>query len=346
MSSHRHLSEEDLLELLLNPRASEVPRGRCESCDERRAELGAFLDSCRAELLPQTSCADPLVERILAATTGRGATAPGERLGVTGDLRLVIDFARQRLRHSRLLRVAAASLLAHLIALPVLAWYASRQAAPPEPRIGFVIPEPTPEAWEGPVEPTREVSVPASLEPSGEATEVRTVPVNLPVQPGSRASLEVRLGELLAAIDGGGYGNGLRASEANAAVIDRILWGELLLNRLSSSRSNSGAGPGAGGEGAAHALAAWRALASGLPVAADQLADLDRATRTCLGALWARAEALGELTSRARAPLASLRAGEVGNAALLRSTLKRSAAQEASWRALVLRAGAAAGAPR
>jgi len=71
-------------------------------------------------------------ERRLARTILLRTTR--EEPGLVGDLRLIGGFVRARLERSRALRVVAASLLAHLLALPALAWLAGRE--PAEPR-GF-----------------------------------------------------------------------------------------------------------------------------------------------------------------------------------------------------------------
>jgi len=64
-------------------------------------------------------------QEVLAATTR-------EDLGLIGDLRLVLRFCGTRLRASRALRLAAASLLAHMIALPVLAYFVLRDDKQPD----------------------------------------------------------------------------------------------------------------------------------------------------------------------------------------------------------------------
>lgn len=145
-----HVPEADLLELSLDGGTPEL-RARvhaCEVCSRRLEELDGFLDHVRANApLPeatfelQASAASAasnsarraavsredqaLIERVLAQTTR-------EDLGARGDLRLIWGFARARLRSSVALRVAAALLVAHLIALPVLAWVVLR--APPAAR--------------------------------------------------------------------------------------------------------------------------------------------------------------------------------------------------------------------
>lgn len=120
--------EEDLLQWILDEgRREGVSREELES-DPRTAarlsELEDFLVDCRASLHAQseTSDTEELEREVLARTTR-------EDLGRGADLRLVGGFVRQRLRRSLLLRVVAASLLLHVIALPVVAYYALRLEA-------------------------------------------------------------------------------------------------------------------------------------------------------------------------------------------------------------------------
>lgn len=119
----RDWRDEDLLQWLLDERLRDaVPRAELERDAARAAtlrELEAFLGTCRAELGAEAAAADTagLEARVLARTTR-------EDLGWRGDLRLVRDYVRDGLRSSMLLRVVAASLLLHVIALPVVAYYA------------------------------------------------------------------------------------------------------------------------------------------------------------------------------------------------------------------------------
>lgn len=129
----RRWSDEDLLEWVLDEELRErYPREALEGDPEvaaRLFELESFLSSCRDSLAERYSLTEAveaelepganeaLVESILASTTR-------EDLSWRGDLRLVGGFLRQRLRSSRLLRVVAASLLLHIVALPAIAYYA------------------------------------------------------------------------------------------------------------------------------------------------------------------------------------------------------------------------------
>jgi hypothetical protein len=118
----RRWSDEDLVEWLLDEAARvRVPREVLDEdpeVAERLRSLELFLGECRQGLAREEETdSSVLVDKILVSTTR-------EDLSWRGDLRLVGGFVRQRLRSSRLLRVVAASLLLHVIALPVFAYYA------------------------------------------------------------------------------------------------------------------------------------------------------------------------------------------------------------------------------
>lgn len=179
--THRHLSEDELLDLLLARRAGGI--GHCARCGAAAAELAAFLERCRASArrarrarpsspalaalhripripriiggaLPSDS---RLVARILSRTTG-------EDLGWRGDLGLLAGFLRQRLSASRAVRLLAASLALHLLALPLCAWLALRSPAPE--RALLVRIEPREQALpEVPEEPVRALELPLLPEP-------------------------------------------------------------------------------------------------------------------------------------------------------------------------------------
>ena len=122
--THTHWSESELLEQTLE--GGQAFHGRCAECDARRAELQSFLQRTRHALeQPADAGANALAERILAQTTR-------EDLSVRHDWVLLTRFVTRRFRASRVLRVAAASLLLHLVAVPVLAYYAL-MAPDPEP---------------------------------------------------------------------------------------------------------------------------------------------------------------------------------------------------------------------
>jgi len=141
---HQHLVGEQLAEALLERGgAAEGLREEaraCERCARSLRELEEFVIRCRSALggarravhagaggdfvharqAPHTvQSEERLVRRVLARTTR-------EDLTWRGDLRVYGDWLARALRSSLVLRVAAASLLLHLAALPVLAWLALR----------------------------------------------------------------------------------------------------------------------------------------------------------------------------------------------------------------------------
>ncbi len=121
---------EDLLELALSrdPRRA-TEKAAARDAPDRGSEfraLEAWIASCRAAcpaLMDGVGAEDALVSRILGNTTR-------EDLGWRGDVGLLGQFVRARWRSSVALRLAAASLLLHLLALPVLAFLVLRE----EPR--------------------------------------------------------------------------------------------------------------------------------------------------------------------------------------------------------------------
>lgn len=146
-AEHRHWSEEELFEHAWDSR---TPRSSCESCELRLTQLRAGLARLRALAAESEAPQTALAERILAATVG-------ETLGWRGDLRLVVSFARDRLRASPWLRLAAALLVFHAAALPVLAWIVLR-TDPPAPHF-FSALEPLPRE-SGFAEPDVEAALP------------------------------------------------------------------------------------------------------------------------------------------------------------------------------------------
>lgn len=115
------LTGEDLLERVLN-------RSGVDSAEA--TELDVDVQRMRSALRGidrgQAQRASVLSQRILSQTTG-------EDLSWRGDFRLVGRYMRTGLGASPVLRVAAASLLFHLVALPVLAyWVWAGQAVPLE----------------------------------------------------------------------------------------------------------------------------------------------------------------------------------------------------------------------
>lgn len=122
---HQHFDEETLLEAALDPSAtalrSEIER--CAACAAALHKLGGFASDLRSLLLEAPAAESKAARRIGEAVLARTTR---EDLGRGGDLRLVLRFAAERVRSSRALRFAAALLVAHLLALPVLAWIVLR----------------------------------------------------------------------------------------------------------------------------------------------------------------------------------------------------------------------------
>ena len=171
MSAHEHLREEDLLAVLLAPRPGRETRARlrdCPVCGPELADMERDVAQMRAALAaaaPRTSAG--LTERILARTSR-------EDLGLRGEARLIFAFVRTRLRSSRALRVAAAVLFLHLLALPALAyfvWRAEHQRYPVQ-----VTSEPSEPVFEPAREPEPELIVPEPETPPPSAVVPGDVP--------------------------------------------------------------------------------------------------------------------------------------------------------------------------
>ena len=96
-------------------RALHASAGSLDEQDEA-AELQRFFSDCRGALRGADDArdSDRLVARVLGATTR-------EDLSVRGDMRLLGGWLADALRGSLLVRVAAASLLVHIFAVPVVA---------------------------------------------------------------------------------------------------------------------------------------------------------------------------------------------------------------------------------
>jgi hypothetical protein len=122
--------EERMLDLALGRGA--LPDAGSE-CGAEAASLRLFVAQTRAELgqldvvvparlsIAQAALSDACEDNLVASTSP----------GLFGDFALGFDFFKKRLKRNAALRIAAASLLIHLTALPVLAWFA------------FVKPEPS-----------------------------------------------------------------------------------------------------------------------------------------------------------------------------------------------------------
>lgn len=172
MNPRPRWSDEELIDWLLDPRArAQHERAEIESGREgaqRLAELEDFVDRLRGACRQaDASRADALraggesslVERVLARTTR-------EDLSWRGDLRLLRGWVAGRMRASPLLRVLAASLLVHLLALPILAWFGFVREAPEQPSIR-VEPPPVPpfeERWEEGLPPVTELAAASELD--------------------------------------------------------------------------------------------------------------------------------------------------------------------------------------
>ena len=118
------LRDEELLAWILNARRRER-RSREElvgdaGARERLEGLESFVEACRSELRAEAPAAP---ERLAALEREVLAQTTREDISWRGDMRLLRGFLRQRLNSSVLLRVVAASLLVHIAALPVLAYY-------------------------------------------------------------------------------------------------------------------------------------------------------------------------------------------------------------------------------
>jgi len=179
-----HFDDERLLEWLLNPETRDE-RTRAElEADEgarlRLERLGRFVDRCRStaddlalesDSAPDRDAGDlaPLTARVLDCTTR-------EDLTWRGDVRLYGRYLRGRLAESAWLRLAAASLLLHLLALPAVAVYLL-VSQPKAPEIGFV-------PWDQ--------YYPAGFpeEPEQDPTPALDTPEDLPGQPEDEEALE------------------------------------------------------------------------------------------------------------------------------------------------------------
>ena len=227
-----HLTEEDLLELALDAEAGRVSlegsatdtlRGAlaCATCaqalERARAEVRA-LRLAALDLEPSAQGAAHAVERTLGATTR-------EDLSWRGDWRVVGRYLGDRLRSSRAVRLLAASLLVHLLTLPVIAWVLLRHAADDTGVVltielpSQVEPAPTPP---GPpaLEPRRELvrdPMPETPGPSSYAVEL----------PARGAALQTARRELLAAgvppVAAGTERNALPADTTTTGAVARLL---------------------------------------------------------------------------------------------------------------------------
>jgi len=173
-------ADEELLAWLLDERTRRRHgREELEADPQVRSRLEGlegFLEDCRAELRAEEAAP---VERMARLEREVLARTTREDVSWRGDLRLMGGFLRQRLSTSVVLRVVAASLLVHIAALPVLAYY-TWVAPAPERRLVFDVrefpselpyreseqePEPVPEAPELP-------ELPEATSTAGSAAEL------------------------------------------------------------------------------------------------------------------------------------------------------------------------------
>jgi hypothetical protein len=130
---HRHLDEHELFEAAVSREFVVDGSAPCRACAARVEELRAGLARLRQLADVETDRRGAaLVERVLAHTVHSPfeSGALVEPNSWRGDARLVLSFARERLRASMWLRVAAALLAIHVGALPVLAWIVLRAERP------------------------------------------------------------------------------------------------------------------------------------------------------------------------------------------------------------------------
>ncbi|MDA1264620.1 MAG: hypothetical protein O2816_06035 [Planctomycetota bacterium] len=137
--NHRY-DDEHLLEWVLNPEGQDENTRqeltRDPGAARRAEELGAFLVHCRdlgrdlGQESAEAAPASALAQRVLARTTR-------EDLSWRGDLALVGTHLRRRVADSGWMKLAAASLILHLMALPALAIYVL-VAEPKQPYIEFI----------------------------------------------------------------------------------------------------------------------------------------------------------------------------------------------------------------
>ena len=119
---HDHKIAEELLEFMLETRRGTHSTSGPSLDTPEAVELGRDLDRIRQSLGDPATCPE-LEDSILAQTTRAD-------LRRRGDLRLVRDYIMEGVRSSTLIRVAAASLLVHLVTLPLLAYYVFTASSP------------------------------------------------------------------------------------------------------------------------------------------------------------------------------------------------------------------------
>lgn len=181
----RGWDDEQLLEWILNPESA-APRAHAAGPTDpaacaRMEDLTGFLSQCRGALVDeqvqqggqsQEGGQSGASERDAALTARVFACTTREDLSWRGDLTLMGSYVRERLSRSVVLRFAAASLLLHMAALPVLAYYVFLAPSTPELHID-VIPHaeqypapPFPEDEAFPVQPGSPLEVDLNEEPA------------------------------------------------------------------------------------------------------------------------------------------------------------------------------------
>jgi len=255
---HAHLAPEDLLELALDESAQRAPArspelracGECtRALDATLSELAAIRGALAASSIEDERRAEELAESVLGRTTRED---PSWR----GDWHVVGRFLRERWSSSLTVRLIAASLLLHLMAVPVLAIALVLRAR--ESR-GLVVrieapPQDLP-VVQLPVEQRRELVREPDPELPGPSTGLGDALPGLDrlararrelIEKGAppvkqRASVDEHLtgvaghvAQLLSArsrrLSLGSFDSSLSEPAANAPVIERALWAELLLD--------------------------------------------------------------------------------------------------------------------
>lgn len=253
-------SEEALLDWLLEDEGLREPSRSTLVADSevgaRLVALEDWLGRCRGALVPAVDAGQPrrtrlLTRRILSDTTR-------EDLSWRGDLRLVAGYVGARLRASAALRVIAASLVLHLLGLPLLAWVGWLRPEPTSSRI--LVEAPRHDPFSTYDEPPRVVTSPAEehiADSEREALRARryvqntlrwnrwflarslpSVPAQAPDEARADAILRARLRVLAGTAPTAPLASLQPAPDAGS--LQKTLWCELLLDRFLVSGSGSG----------------------------------------------------------------------------------------------------------
>lgn len=250
--SHDEAHGADLLERLLHAPDASVDELAADANerDELRA-LSAFVARCRRDRAA-------LEDRVASASVVRAALERTTRddPSLLGDLRLVRRFVGGRLATSPLLRFVAASLVLHLVALPVVAWYVLERADEVVPQFSI---EHEPELEYPPAEP-EDVQldfVVDDVQAEADRLEGRTretfagrwsvdnalaldrfllVDERSAGAPGSPGSSDEPALALLAARARVGGGPVVGPASGDGGPLERALWAELELDRFALGR--------------------------------------------------------------------------------------------------------------